>query len=138
MNVPVANWTLWCRRGGTYVEFTIELGKPYLKIDHWCCDWAVGKLFPNELFPTNAHNSYLALVQAMIGVISFLKTREKAGDQFYWGPDSENLELLDDIEILFSPTYFLNARDLPENIRNPIFNKSIPAASPTPDSLNLE
>ena len=100
MKNSVGNWTFWCRRNDLLIEFEISVGTPYLDGDSWICEWSMGNLFPHPLAPAVGVSSMHSLICSLVGMRSFLQSREEQGDKFYCGDSSED-NLVNNIGDLF-------------------------------------
>ena len=101
MKNPIATWTLWCQRGGSLIEFEVELGAPYREEEIWRCDWSLGKLTDHPPSPAQSISSMHSLVCAQVGISGYLRARQKAGDQFYLDSSADDKDLIEDLDRFF-------------------------------------
>jgi len=99
MKNPVATWKFWCRKESTLFEFDLEISHPYKEADLWQCDWSLGKLHPHNLCSAKSISSMHALVIALLGISTFLRQRQNAGDMFF--TDAEGQDIIEDFGTLF-------------------------------------
>ena len=93
---------LWCQREDALIEFEIAVCAPYKNDDVWQCNWSLGLLYDRQPCPAIGISSMHALACAQVGISTYLRSRQKAGDRFFMSPDSTDEDLMEDLD-LFLP-----------------------------------